>query len=52
MFDQYAPFIIASYAAFTLIVGGLGLYLIIDQRIQKRQLAEQEARRSRRSTNQ
>jgi heme exporter protein CcmD len=50
MFDQYAPFIIASYAAFIAIIGGLGLYLVIDQRWQKRSLAELEARQPKRSS--
>ncbi|KPQ09385.1 MAG: ABC-type heme export system membrane stabilizing component CcmD [Saliniramus fredricksonii] len=50
MFDQYAPFIIASYAAFVAIIGGLGLYLVIDQRLQKRALAELETRQPKRSS--
>ncbi|MCC5978436.1 MAG: heme exporter protein CcmD [Salinarimonas sp.] len=52
MFDQYAPFIIGSYAAFVAIIGGLGLYLLIDQRIQRRQLAEHETRRPQRKQDQ
>ena len=52
MFDQYAPFIIGSYAAFVTIIGGLALYLVIDQRIQRRLLAEYETRRPERNTDQ
>jgi heme exporter protein D len=44
MFDQYAPFIIGSYAAAILIIGGLGLQMILDNRAQKRALAELETR--------
>jgi len=44
MFEQYAPFIIGSYAAVILIIGGLGVQMIIDHRSQKRALAELEAR--------
>ncbi len=46
MVDQYANFIIASYVAVILIIGGLGLAMILDQRAQKRALAELEARGS------
>lgn len=44
MFDQYAPFIIGSYAAVILIIGGLALQMILDNRAQKRALAELEMR--------
>jgi heme exporter protein D len=44
MFDQYAPFIIGSYAAVILIIGGLALQMILDNRAQKRALAELETR--------
>jgi len=44
MFDQYAPFIIGSYAAAILIIGGLGVGMILDNRAQKRALAELETR--------
>ncbi|HSP26257.1 MAG TPA: heme exporter protein CcmD [Saliniramus sp.] len=44
MFEQYAPFIIGSYAAVVLIIGGLGLQMVIDNRAQKRALAELETR--------
>jgi heme exporter protein D len=44
MFEQYAPFIIGSYAAAILIIGGLGLAMIIDHRVQKRALADLEER--------
>jgi heme exporter protein D len=44
MFEQYAPFIIGSYAAVILIIGGLGLQMILDNRAQKRALAELETR--------
>jgi heme exporter protein D len=44
MFEQYAPFIIGSYAAVILIIGGLGLQMIFDNRAQKRALAELESR--------
>jgi heme exporter protein D len=44
MFDQYAPFIIGSYAAVVLIIGGLALQMILDNRAQKRALAELETR--------
>lgn len=42
--DPHAPFIIASYAAWILITGGLIVRLVLDQRAQKRALAELEAR--------
>ncbi|TVR07967.1 MAG: heme exporter protein CcmD [Salinarimonadaceae bacterium] len=48
MFDQYAPFIIGSYAACIAIIGGLALYMIADHRAQKRALSEIEARSPRR----
>lgn len=48
MFDQYAPFIIGSYAACILVIGGLALYLIADHRAQRKALAEIEARSPRR----
>jgi heme exporter protein D len=44
MFEQYAPFIIGSYAAVILIIGGLGVQMILDNRAQKRALAELEMR--------
>lgn len=44
MFEQYAPFIIGSYAAVILIIGGLGLQMVLDSRAQKRALAELEER--------
>jgi heme exporter protein D len=44
MFEQYAPFIIGSYAAVILIIGGLALQMILDNRAQKRALAELETR--------
>jgi heme exporter protein D len=44
MFEQYAPFIIGSYAAVILIIGGLGLQMILDNRAQKRALADLETR--------
>lgn len=49
MFDQYAPFIVGSYAACVAIIGGLGLYLILDHRAQKKALTDIEARSPRRS---
>jgi heme exporter protein D len=44
MLDPHAPFIIASYAATVLVIGGLILRLVLDQRAQKRALAELETR--------
>ncbi len=48
MFGPHGAFIIASYAATVLIVGGLIAAAILDQRAQKRALAALEARGVRR----
>jgi heme exporter protein D len=48
MLGPHGAFIIASYAATILIVGGLILAAVLDQRAQKRALAELEARGVRR----
>lgn len=44
MSDAHAPFIIASYLATVVIVGGLILRLVLDHRAQKRALAALEER--------
>lgn len=44
----HASFILASYAATILIIGGLALRMIVDQRQQARALADLEARGARR----
>lgn len=44
MLDPHAPFIIASYAATVIVLGGLIARLVLDHRAQKRALAELESR--------
>ncbi|MGJ3265180.1 MAG: heme exporter protein CcmD [Salinarimonas sp.] len=44
MGDPHTPFILASYAATILVIGGLVVRMILDQRAQKRALAELEER--------
>ncbi|GGK17427.1 heme exporter protein CcmD [Salinarimonas ramus] len=44
MSDPHTPFILASYAATILVVGGLMVRMVLDQRAQKRALADLEAR--------
>ncbi|WP_372423076.1 heme exporter protein CcmD [Salinarimonas chemoclinalis] len=44
MGDPHTPFILASYLATVLVIGGLIARMILDQRAQKRALAELEAR--------
>jgi heme exporter protein D len=48
MLGPHGAFIVASYAATVLIVGGLIVAAILDQRAQRRALAELEARGVRR----
>jgi heme exporter protein D len=45
---QHAAFILAAYAVTTLVVAGLVLRAVLDYRAQKRQLADLEARGTRR----
>ncbi|MGP9818954.1 heme exporter protein CcmD [Salinarimonas sp. NSM] len=44
MSDPHTPFILASYLATVLVIGGLIARMILDQRAQRRALAELEER--------